>query len=714
MNPRPLHVLLIIADAQDEADIRQKLGEARNASFAVHAVASLSEALLQIAKNSFDVFLIDLAVPDSGGVSGLQRLVAVANNTPVIILTSVHDAIQALEVVRAGADDYVVKSRMNSTAYERVLCYAIERHGVRKQADVQLAVSRVLAESQNNPEACDGILRVLCESLKFDLGEIWQLDAPANRLLHAQSWSVPSPKHLQFQALSHSIHFQSGEGLPGRVWQTRAPLWIEDVTASDYFTRVPAATAAGIRSAFAVPLGFFQGIFGVMVFFSHEPITMDEELGNFLMSIGSQMGQFMARKIAEAEREQIGKELVLILDSTSEGIYGVDLAGSIIFINRSAARTLGLVPEQVVGKNSHALFHHTRSDGAPYPESECPLTQLLRAGTTHSTDLDYFCRMDGSHVAVSYSAVPMFEGAQVSGAVINFTDISEKRQMEIELRHAQKLEAVGGLAAGIAHEINTPIQFIGDNTRFVQDSFRDGLAMITQYEEISHQARQGAVTPELLQALDAICAKIEWTFLKTEIPKALEQMMDGVNRVATIVRAMKEFSHVDRSADKVAADLNKAIESTLIVSRNETKYVAEVETDLGVLPPVSCHLGDLNQVFLNLFVNAAHAIGDVMKVTGKKGLIVVKTREDGDSVVVTVRDSGTGVPEGVRGKIFDPFFTTKEVGKGSGQGLALARAIVVEKHGGTLTFETEMGRGTTFCVRLPTHGVAAPKEVLVS
>ncbi len=308
----------------------------------------------------------------------------------------------------------------------------------------------------------------------------------------------------------------------------------------------------------------------------------------------------------------------------------------------------------------------------------------------------------------------MFEGSHVSGAVINFTDISDKRQMEIELRHAQKLEAVGGLAAGIAHEINTPIQFIGDNTRFVQDSFSDGLAMITQYEEICEQARGGPVPAGLLSALDAICAKIEWPFLKTEIPKALEQMLDGVNRVATIVRAMKEFSHVDRSADKVAADLNKAIESTLIVSRNETKYVAEVSTDLGALPPVSCHLGDLNQVFLNLFVNAAHAIGDVMKVTGEKGLITVKTRQDGDCVVVTVQDSGTGVPEGVRGKIFDPFFTTKEVGKGSGQGLALARAIVVEKHGGTLTFETEMGQGTTFCVRLPTHAVPAPKEVLAS
>ena len=221
---------------------------------------------------------------------------------------------------------------------------------------------------------------------------------------------------------------------------------------------------------------------------------------------------------------------------------------------------------------------------------------------------------------LSYSAVPMFEGAQASGAVVNFTDISEKRQMEIELRLAQKLEAVGSLAAGIAHEINTPIQFIGDNTRFRAGFLpRQVLRMITKYEEIHQQARNGAVHGQHLDDLDELCKKIEWTFLKAEIPKALEQMLDGVNRVATIVRAMKEFSHVDRSADKVAADLNKAIESTLIVSRNETKYVADVETDLGALPPVSCHLGDLNQVFLNLFVNAAHAIGDVMNVTGQKG-----------------------------------------------------------------------------------------------
>jgi two-component system, NtrC family, sensor kinase len=195
----------------------------------------------------------------------------------------------------------------------------------------------------------------------------------------------------------------------------------------------------------------------------------------------------------------------------------------------------------------------------------------------------------------------------------------------------------------------------------------------------------------------------------------MEQMLEGLNRVATIVRGMKEFSHVDRTKEKSPGDVNRALESTLIVARNELKYVADVETDFGQLPPVICHLGDLNQVFLNLLVNAAHAIEDVTRGTGHKGKITVRTKMDGDWVEISIGDSGTGIPEEAREKIFDPFFTTKEVGKGTGQGLALARAIVVEKHQGTLTFETEMGKGTTFLIRLPVSGYpVTPKEVLVS
>jgi signal transduction histidine kinase len=339
------------------------------------------------------------------------------------------------------------------------------------------------------------------------------------------------------------------------------------------------------------------------------------------------------------------------------------------------------------------------------------IEQLRNTGVAAPWEKELF-RKDGSRVSVLIGVVTVLSTQGDTERVAFVVDISERKHLEQQLRHAQKLEAVGSLAAGMAHEINTPIQFVGDNARFLQDSFHGIADLIDRYEELCEEADQGAVRPELLERARTAREKADWAYLRTEVPKALEQMLDGVGRVATIVRAMKEFSHVDQSVEKTAADLNKALESTLVVARNELKFVAEVETHYGELPLVMCHLGDLNQVFLNLLVNAAHAIGDAVKGTGEKGRIGVRTKQEEEWVEIAISDTGTGVPERIRERIFDPFFTTKEVGKGSGQGLALARAIVMEKHGGTLTFETEMGKGTTFYVRLPVNSAREAKELV--
>ncbi len=291
---------------------------------------------------------------------------------------------------------------------------------------------------------------------------------------------------------------------------------------------------------------------------------------------------------------------------------------------------------------------------------------------------------------------------------------TERNQMAVELLHGQKLQAVGGLAAGVAHEINTPIQFVGDNVQFLQGAFAEVAKLLEHYETLYQEVRDGAPKP-ILQALDGARQKTDMEFLRREIPTALDQTLDGIGRVATIVRALKAFSHVGSGVQKTAADLNSALESTIIVARNELKYVADVETAFGDLPLVVCHLGDLNQVFLNLILNAAHSIADVVNGTDKKGRIRIATQvdsqADGDWAVVSIGDTGMGIPEEVRGRIFEPFFTTKPVGKGTGQGLALARAIVVEKHGGTLTFDTEVSRGTTFHIRIPVNGTGTPDPV---
>jgi signal transduction histidine kinase len=189
-------------------------------------------------------------------------------------------------------------------------------------------------------------------------------------------------------------------------------------------------------------------------------------------------------------------------------------------------------------------------------------------------------------------------------------------------------------------------------------------------------------------------------YIMQNAPLALDSSIEGLGRIATIVRSMKEFAHPDQ-AQKTFADLNQGIRSTLVIAHNEYKYVAELETQFGELPPVECHLGEINQVVLNLLVNAAHAISDVVKDTGNLGKLTVRTRLDGDGIEISIGDTGTGIPETARENIFDPFFTTKEVGKGTGQGLAIARSVVVNKHGGTLRFETECGKGTTFFIRLP-------------
>lgn len=270
----------------------------------------------------------------------------------------------------------------------------------------------------------------------------------------------------------------------------------------------------------------------------------------------------------------------------------------------------------------------------------------------------------------------------------------------MELRHNQKIQDIGRLASGIAHEINTPIQFVGDNIRFLRDEFVGVEKLLRKYRELQDAAELGPIPPALRQQLREAYESCDMDYLLGEVPKAMNQSLDGIERVATIVRAMKEFSHPDRG-EKIPSDINNGLRTTLIVARNELKYVADVETDFGALPPVRCYLGDLNQVFLNLLVNAAHAIQDVVKSTGQKGKITVSTRADDGWVAINISDTGAGIPEHIRSRIFEPFFTTKEAGRGTGQGLALARSIVIDKHGGTIGFESQVGVGTTFTIRLP-------------
>lgn len=284
---------------------------------------------------------------------------------------------------------------------------------------------------------------------------------------------------------------------------------------------------------------------------------------------------------------------------------------------------------------------------------------------------------------------------------------NERKLLETQLAQSRKMEAIGHLASGIAHEISTPAQFVGDNTQFLREAFTDLLQIMARFQSLVTAVRAGDAVTDQLHAVDTAIQDLDLDYLEAEIPLAIDHILDGVGRISKIVRSMKFFAHPG-GLEKTPLDLNHAVESTITLSRNEWKYVAEVVTDLdAAMPPVSGQRGEINQVILNLITNAAHAIAAKHGPSPTaKGRITITTRYQDGWAEVRIQDTGAGIPEAIRHQVFDLFFTTKEEGVGSGQGLAIAHSVIVDNHGGCLTFESTPGEGTTFIIRLPVDGEA--------
>jgi PAS domain S-box-containing protein len=380
------------------------------------------------------------------------------------------------------------------------------------------------------------------------------------------------------------------------------------------------------------------------------------------------------------------KRLTAAIDQAAEAIVILDSAMHVTYANPAFWILAGGSPKEALGRTLDDLEWTVADPGA-----RAEMYTAIRAGRMWSGRLSS-TRPDGSLRIQAATATPVIRDGRIGCYIQIWRDITEQVQMEQQLRHAQKLESIGQLSAGIAHEINTPSQFVRDNILFLRDAYADLLGAITA-------STSAADTPEPT-TLAARLEGADFDFLRDEIPRALEQSIEGMNRITKIVRAMKEFSH--QGQDKVPSDLNHAIESTITVATNEWKYVADVAFDLDSgLPPVPCLLHEFNQVILNIVVNAAHAIADVVGGENEKGKITVSTRKLDPWAEIRISDTGTGMTEDVKARIFDPFFTTKEVGKGTGQGLSIAYAAIVEKHCGSIDVETDVGKGTCFVIRLP-------------
>lgn len=314
-------------------------------------------------------------------------------------------------------------------------------------------------------------------------------------------------------------------------------------------------------------------------------------------------------------------------------------------------------------------------------------------------------RADGTNFPMEFGLTSMqIEGMQHSVWVFRDVSIrkreeSKRKALEHDLSQAQKMEALGTLASGVAHEINTPIQYISDNLRFMKDSSSDLFEFIELCQKITDDLKATDEADVIQSALKNKASDIDLEFLRDEIPPSISQSLEGIKQVASIVNAIKEFSHPGED-ETSQFDLNQLITTTLTVTRNQWKYVADVETDLAQdMPLIQGLPGEISQVILNLVVNAADAIEAAQH--GSNGVIAIRTQHLTDHAVLTISDNGSGIPDDVQDKIFDPFFTTKGVGKGTGQGLAIAYTIIRQKHNGTITCSSEPGKGTTFEIHLP-------------
>ncbi|HEX4152257.1 MAG TPA: ATP-binding protein [Steroidobacteraceae bacterium] len=411
------------------------------------------------------------------------------------------------------------------------------------------------------------------------------------------------------------------------------------------------------------------------------------------------------------------------LDATQSYFLITELTGAedhrIAYCNKMVADHLGVPRESLIGQDAGVLTDwHTRNKN--YRSS---LNAALRAGKTFHYE-DEVVRDNGLTVLLGVTITPIFDrGGRLTHAVLIGADITAKREetrkkqqlqdqlvaemkererVVLELQLAQKLESVGRLAAGIAHEINTPIQYVGDSVQFLRSAYDDLTRVIDDWRVTIDALSAGTLRDALQGKLSMLIEKYDVNFIRAEVPRAFERTFDGVGRVTTIVKAMKEFAHPDTDQQS-PADLNHAIETTLLVASNEYKYSAKIRTDFAALPPVVCNIGELNQVFLNLIINAAHAIQDAGR-DSETGEIHIGTSLDGHMAVIRIRDNGCGIPEDNISKLYDPFFTTKEVGRGTGQGLSIAHAILVDKHGGDINVSSRVGHGTEFILHVPVEG----------
>jgi len=661
-NPIPSSMLriLLVEDSESDAILLRHHLEHAAIPFTLCHVTSGSAALAALALEPVDVLLTDYRLPGEDGLALIQRVHRVDPDLACILVSGQVGEEIAVAALHAGARDFILKGNLSRLVPAML----------REQSETASRRQKRILEREKTQQA--QFLHTLLDTLPWP---VFYKDAAG-----------------KFEGCN--LAFESTFGIHR-----------SELKGKTVFDILPKATAERLHSKdlrlFAQSgvqfhqsqVRFADGAIHEVLFYQ---ATYAE--GEARGLVGSLMDISALVKMRGALR-QYRDRYFRILQVAREGVLTTDRHFHLTFVNESL--------ETMMEASTAQLLH---APLASFIRAEDLEDHALRMDAQREGKSENFERIlvlpNGSERFVMISATPiMAEDGEFDGIFAMITDLTEQKrseterlQLETQLRHGQKLEAIGQLAAGIAHEINTPTQYIGDNAVFLRDSFANVLVFLNGLQD-----RVNLAAPLDCESLKSELQALDLDYLKEEIPRALQQSLEGVSRVSKIVSAMKDFSHPG-GAERERVDLNRAIESTITVSRNEWKYVATLETDFDpTLPPVPCYPSEFNQVVLNLLVNAAHAIAEANegKDVGPLGVIRVSTRNLVHAVEISISDSGTGVPKQIQSRIFDPFFTTKAVGKGTGQGLSIARAVIVDKHGGTIDLCSEPGQGALFIIRLP-------------
>lgn len=641
----------------------------------------IDETLTYLRWQTFDLILINTNVIDAAVEQHnvFEKIRTLFHFSPIIALTSESGYLNSMNLISQGVDDCLELSVINEKVLTRVIANSLQRaknyRKLKLSSDAQQVINRLLSLSAQGLE-----VRALLQSCLnlITLDADFVDDDAESAILLTQDGML----ELKIVASSHRVE----EGIEERTRLALANALSDmdwDIS-SIFCDSEDKPNRVGRRY---IPIIHQNKILGVFVFYLKPGFLDNEDEQFFAQKVSHCLGGILNVGRQRRNFLRVFEQNKRLIRSMSSAIVGVDAKDTVTQWNKAAEEIFGLSINEVEGKPILTL--PIQWDWGSL--SLQVITSLENRESSERFEVR-FKKPEGRPGILSAAVTPLLNPhGDYDGYLLLIDDVTEERLEREQKQQAERLQSIGQLAAGVAHEINTPIQYVGDNLCFLEESFNEFLQLSNRCTSLAETDSSFRST-ELGQLVD----DLELDYLNSEVPEAIKETKNGVEHVSSIVRAMKEFSHPG-TKEKVATDLNNIINNTLVITRNIWKYVAEVETHLfEALPPVPTFPGPINEVILNLIVNASDAISD----TGRQGKITIQTGITDKWAEVRICDTGGGIPDSIKKQVFDPFFTTKEVGKGTGQGLSICYKIIVEEHLGALSFTTDE-EGTCFLVQLP-------------